>query len=189
MAYRTMSPSSTLQISGLLRPSKSANFLGVSQFRSSDIFAVTTAEPPAVAIEGVSHCYGTRQALNDVTFSIAPSIFAVLLGLNGAGKSTLFSLIMRLYAIQRGHIQIFGRDVRHASSEALRMVGEDGVSVLSATNLIDKVSDHDDVIVLHQGRVLGHGSVSRIVEAADAQDIRTAFTRLTQGADAATEAP
>jgi len=41
---------------------------------------MTTAEPPAVAIEGVSHCYGRRQALNDVTFSIAPSTFAVLLG-------------------------------------------------------------------------------------------------------------
>jgi ABC-2 type transport system ATP-binding protein len=57
----------------------------------------------------VSHCYGTRQALNDVTFSIAPSTFAVLLGLNGAGKSTLFSLITRLYAVQHGHIRIFGR--------------------------------------------------------------------------------
>ena len=84
---------------------------------------MTTAEPPAVAIEGVSHCYGRRQALDDVTFSITPSTFAVLLGLNGAGKSTLFSLITRLYAIQRGRIRIFGRDVGHASSEALRMVG------------------------------------------------------------------
>src|SRR2546422_4727674 len=84
---------------------------------------MTTLEPPAVAIEGVSHCYGTRQALNEVTFSITPSTFAVLLGLNGAGKSTLFSLITRLYAIQRGHIRVFGRDVGHASSEALRMVG------------------------------------------------------------------
>src|SRR5712691_19781 len=84
---------------------------------------MTIAEPPAVAIEGVSHSYGTRQALDDVTFSITPSTFAVLLGLNGAGKSTLFSLITRLYAIQRGHIRVFGRDVGHASSEALRMVG------------------------------------------------------------------
>jgi ABC-2 type transport system ATP-binding protein len=253
---------------------------------------MTTAEPPAVAIEGVSHCYGTRQALNDVTFSITPSTFAVLLGLNGAGKSTLFSLITRLYAVQHGHIRVFGHDVGHASSEALRMVGvvfqqrtldldlsviqnltyhaalhgigkhdgcaraddvlariamldrandkvrtlsggqmrrveiarallhrprllvldeptvgldiksradilayvrrlvvEDGVSVLWATHLIDEVSDDDDVIVLHQGRILAHGSVSHIMEAADARDIRTAFTRLTQGADAAIEAP
>src|SRR5260370_5937141 len=84
---------------------------------------MTTGDAPAVAIEGVSHCYGRRQALVDVTFSITPSTFAVLLGLNGAGKSTLFSLVTRLYAIQRGHIRVFCRDVEHASSEALRMVG------------------------------------------------------------------
>ena len=252
---------------------------------------MTTAEPPAVAIEGVSHCYGRRQALNDVTFSITPTTFCVLLGLNGAGKSTLFSLITRLYAIQRGRIRIFGRDVGHASSEALRMVGvvfqqrtldldlsaaqnlsyhaalhgigkpdgraraeevlarialsdrandkvrnlsggqmrrveiarallhqprllvldeptvgldiksradildyvrrlvvKDGVSVLWATHLIDEVADDDDVIVLHQGRVLTHGSVPRVLDAAGAKDIRAAFTRLTQGTDAAIEA-
>src|SRR5262245_51581447 len=57
---------------------------------------MTIVDSPAVAIEGVSHCYGRRQALDDVTFSITPSTFAVLLGLNGAGKSTLFSLITRL---------------------------------------------------------------------------------------------
>src|SRR4030088_744381 len=81
------------------------------------------AEPPAVAIDGVSHCYGARQALADVSFSIAPATFAVLLGLNGAGKSTLFSLMTRLYAVQRGQIRIFGHDIGHASSEALRTVG------------------------------------------------------------------
>jgi ABC-2 type transport system ATP-binding protein len=82
-----------------------------------------TIEAPAVAIEGVSHRYGARQALVDVTFSVTPSTFAVLLGLNGAGKSTLFSLITRLYAVQHGRIRIFGHDVARASSEALRMVG------------------------------------------------------------------
>src|SRR5260221_9185476 len=70
-----------------------------------------------------------------------------------------------------------------------RLVVEDGVSVLWATHLIDEVSDDDDVIVLHQGRVLVHGSVSRVLEAADARDIRAAFTWLTHGAEAATEVP
>jgi len=252
---------------------------------------MTTVDAPAVAIEGVSHCYGRRQALDDVTFSITPSTFAVLLGLNGAGKSTLFSLVTRLYAIQRGHIRVFGRDVEHASSEALRMIGvvfqqrtldldlsviqnltyhaalhgigkhdgraradevltqvalsdrandkvrnlsggqmrrveiarallhrprllvldeptvgldiksradilgyvrrlvvEDGASVLWATHLIDEIADDDDVIVLHHGRVLAHGSVPRVLDAAGANDIRAAFTRLTQGTDAAIEA-
>jgi ABC-2 type transport system ATP-binding protein len=80
-------------------------------------------DQPAVAIDGVSHRYGPRQALDDVSFSVAPATFAVLLGLNGAGKSTLFSLITHLYAVQRGRIRIFGHDVAHTSSEALRMIG------------------------------------------------------------------
>jgi ABC-2 type transport system ATP-binding protein len=84
---------------------------------------MNTIEPPAVAIEGVSHSYGARQALDNVNVSISPSTFAVLLGLNGAGKSTLFSLLTRLYAVQHGHVRIFGHDVGAAASEALRMVG------------------------------------------------------------------
>jgi ABC-2 type transport system ATP-binding protein len=69
-----------------------------------------------------------------------------------------------------------------------RLVAEDGVSVLWATHLIDEVAADDDVIVLHQGRVLAHGAASRVVAAADAGDIRAAFTRLTQDADLASEA-
>ena len=81
------------------------------------------AEAPTLAIAGVSHRYGARPALVDVSFSVAPSTFTVLLGLNGAGKSTLFSLITRLYGVQRGQIRIFGHDIAHAASEALRRVG------------------------------------------------------------------
>ena len=50
------------------------------------------AEVPALSIDGVSHSYGTRRALIDINFTVAPASFTALLGLNGAGKSTLFSL-------------------------------------------------------------------------------------------------
>src|SRR5215475_7214105 len=82
-----------------------------------------TVEPAALSVEGLSHAYGTRRALNDVTFSIEPARFTVLLGLNGAGKSTLFSLVTRLYGTQRGTIRIFGHDVSASPGEALRMLG------------------------------------------------------------------
>src|SRR5262249_8512020 len=68
------------------------------------------------------------------------------------------------------------------------LVAEDGVSVLWATHLIDEVADDDDVIVLHQGRVLAHGPTSRVIAMAEAADIRAAFTSLTQAAEAASEA-
>src|SRR5262249_13803160 len=82
-----------------------------------------TVDPAALSVEGLSHAYGPRQALKDVTFAIEPARFTVLLGLNGAGKSTLFSLVTRLYGTQRGSIRIFGRDVSHSPGEALRLLG------------------------------------------------------------------
>jgi len=45
---------------------------------------------PALAVEGLGHRFGPRRVLKDVSFSIAPGDFTVLLGLNGAGKTTLF---------------------------------------------------------------------------------------------------
>jgi ABC-2 type transport system ATP-binding protein len=80
-------------------------------------------DAPALSVETLSHAYGPRKALNDVTFAIAPATFTVLLGLNGAGKSTLFSLVTRLFGTRRGAIRIFGHDVSRAPGEALRLIG------------------------------------------------------------------
>jgi len=83
----------------------------------------SAASSPALAIEGVSHHYGPRQALVDVSLSIPPATFVVLLGLNGAGKSTLFSLITRLFATQHGQIRVFGHDIAWTPGAALRRLG------------------------------------------------------------------
>src|SRR5689334_22424131 len=83
----------------------------------------TGSNSPALAIEAVSHAYGPRQALRDVSFAIAPGRFSVLLGLNGAGKSTLFALVTRLYATRAGRIAVFGHDVSRAPGAALRLLG------------------------------------------------------------------
>ncbi|WGJ13004.1 ABC transporter ATP-binding protein [Methylocapsa sp. D3K7] len=77
----------------------------------------------ALEVASVSHSYGKRKALDNVSFRVRPASFCVLLGLNGAGKTTLFSLVTRLYAAQRGTLRIFGFDVNHAPGEALRRLG------------------------------------------------------------------
>ncbi len=77
----------------------------------------------ALDVAHVSHSYGKRKALDDVSFSVPPASFTVLLGLNGAGKSTLFSLITRLYGVRHGAISIFGWDVSRTPGEALRRLG------------------------------------------------------------------
>src|SRR4030088_3403326 len=80
-------------------------------------------EVPALSIDGVSHSYGARRALVDISFAVAPASFTALLGLNGAGKSTLFSLITRLFGVQAGRIGIFGHDIGRDPGEALRRMG------------------------------------------------------------------
>jgi ABC-2 type transport system ATP-binding protein len=54
--------------------------------------------------------------------------------------------------------------------------------VLWATHLIDEIEPDDDVVVLHQGKILDHGNVSEIAARAGAAGIGPAFTALTSAA-------
>ena len=83
----------------------------------ADVMPTTTVS--ALSVEKVSHAYGARIALDEVSFDVAPASFTVLLGLNGAGKSTLFSVITHLYVSRSGAVRIFGRDVARESGAAL----------------------------------------------------------------------
>src|SRR6202161_1222283 len=78
---------------------------------------------PALAVNAVSHAYGPRKALDDVSLTVPQSRFTALLGLNGAGKTTLFSLITRLYDTRHGSIEVLGHRVSREPGEALRRLG------------------------------------------------------------------
>ncbi len=77
----------------------------------------------ALTVRGVSHSYGPRQALNDVSLTVPQARFTALLGLNGAGKTTLFSLITRLYDTRAGSIDVLGHRVSREPGRALRLLG------------------------------------------------------------------
>lgn len=79
--------------------------------------------PAALSVNGVTHAYGNRKALDDVSLTVPQSRFTALLGLNGAGKTTLFSLITRLYDTRSGSIDVLGYRVSRDPGEALRRLG------------------------------------------------------------------
>ncbi len=87
---------------------------------------IASASPdttPSLVVKGVSHAFGDKRVLDDVSLTVPQGAFVMLLGLNGAGKSTLFSLVTRLYDNVSGQITIRGFDVRRKPSQALQKLG------------------------------------------------------------------
>jgi|SRR5579871_1260395 len=60
-----------------------------------------------------------------------------------------------------------------------RLVADEGIGVLWATHLFDEIAAGDNLVILHQGQVLAHGDVARVVREADATDVNSVFMRLT----------
>ncbi len=58
---------------------------------------------------------------------------------------------------------------------------ERGVGVLWATHLVDEVEPGDQVVVLHQGRILASGAAERIMAETGTGNVRDAFNQLTRG--------
>ncbi len=69
----------------------------------------------------VSKRFGAIQALNDVTFAIAPGETVALLGPNGAGKTTALELLLGLRNPDSGSVRLCGGSPR--SAHVRRMLG------------------------------------------------------------------
>ena len=93
--------------------------------RTGDLSPPTVPEAGVAAldVQGVTHTFGARKALDDVSLDVPAGSFTALLGPNGAGKTTLFSLITRLYDNRSGAIHVLGFDVRRQPAAALSRLG------------------------------------------------------------------
>ncbi|SPH17480.1 ABC transporter ATP-binding protein NatA [Defluviimonas aquaemixtae] len=76
-----------------------------------------------LTISNLGYSYGTKRALDGVTFSVPAGRFCALLGPNGAGKSTLFALLTRLFTTREGKITVAGHDLARAPRAALARIG------------------------------------------------------------------
>lgn len=79
---------------------------------------------PIVTLENVSHRFGKRLALDDLSLSLDGGLYA-LLGPNGAGKTTLMRLLATIYRPQSGKIIMFSNDLSttNGQDQARQSVG------------------------------------------------------------------
>jgi ABC-2 type transport system ATP-binding protein len=104
---------------------------------------------PAIRVQGVSHWYGQRQALNDVSFEIEPGEIFVFLGPNGGGKSTLFRLLSTLLPLVQGEATLLGFDLRRQIGEIRSRIGV----VFQSPSVDRKLTVGENL--LHQGHLYG----------------------------------
>ncbi len=76
--------------------------------------ALPTRWKSGLTVENLSFGYpnSERQALKDISFSVAPGEVVALVGENGSGKTTLVKLLCRLYDPDAGRIALDGVDAR-----------------------------------------------------------------------------
>ena len=78
--------------------------------------------PERIEVKNLSFRYQGKDvnALSDVSFTIEPGEKLALVGYNGAGKTTLTNLLLRLYDVTEGSVEIGGKDVRDVTVDSHR---------------------------------------------------------------------
>src|SRR5436190_21529729 len=105
----------------------------------------------AVEIVHLAHRYGEREAIRDLTLSIAEREICAILGPNGSSKTTLFRVLSTLIPLQQGEVRILGNDLRRDTAAIRSKLG----IVFQSPSLDKKLTVMENVI--HHGRLYGLG--------------------------------
>ena len=86
-------------------------------------------EIETIEFKNVTFGYDKNDILNDVSFRINKGENVALIGESGVGKTTILSLLLRLYELDSGEIQINGKNIKDINIYDLRcaigVVGQD----------------------------------------------------------------
>ena len=116
---------------------------------------------PPIELEGVTHDYGSRMALDHLSFAVGSAEIFGLLGPNGSGKTTLFRILSTLMVPSGGTARIQGFDAGREPNKVRQQTG----IVFQARSVDIKLTVAENL--KHQGHLYGlHGAYlkARIAE-------------------------
>lgn len=121
---------------------------------SGSLAAGVVAAP--IAIEHLRHDYGTRVAIEDLSFSVGRAEIFGLLGPNGSGKTTLFRILSTLMVPTGGSARIQGFDAAREPNKVRQQTG----IVFQSSSVDGKLTVAENL--KHQGHLYGlHGAELR----------------------------
>ncbi|MFK7868173.1 MAG: ABC transporter ATP-binding protein [Roseobacter sp.] len=96
-----------------------------------------------ISFDEVSFAYGREKGgVQAVNLEIKPGEKVGIVGASGVGKSTLVSLLLRLYAAEKGQILIDGQDITTITQESLRR----NIGMVTQETAMFNRSAHDNIL-------------------------------------------
>lgn len=129
-----------------------------------------------IEIRGLAKSYGDHQALHDVSLSIRPGEFVVVLGPSGAGKSTLLRCINRLIEPSAGDIVVDGTPLT-SNRRDLRLLRRNVAMIFQQHNLVKRLSVLKNVLV---GRMADLSPILSSLQLFPEADVKIALNCLEQ---------
>ena len=101
---------------------KCRSFLSEKELITDGKHITVSKEPETINVKNITFRYegNEKNILDGISFEIKPFEKVALVGYNGAGKTTLTNLLLRLYDVKDGSIEIGGRDIREETVESHR---------------------------------------------------------------------
>ena len=112
-----------------------------------------------IDVRGVTKRYGSKVAVDDLSFSVAPGVVTGFLGPNGAGKSTTMRLILGLDAPSSGTVRVNGCAYRELSAP-LHEIG----AMLEAHAIHTGRSAYNHLLALAQTHGIPRSRVEEVIE-------------------------
>jgi ABC-2 type transport system ATP-binding protein len=78
---------------------------------------------PAIHVQGLGKLYGSKVALDDISFDVEEGAFFGCFGPNGAGKSTLLRILTGQIQQTSGEATVLGLDCRNQAIQVKRVIG------------------------------------------------------------------
>src|ERR1700760_712951 len=121
----------------------------LSEHPAANLRPNDSAEAMPIELDRLSHNYGDRLALDNLSFAVQPAEIFGLLGPNGSGKTTLFRILSTLMVPTGGVARIKGFDVAREPNRARQQTG----IVFQARSLDLKLTVAENL--KHQGHLYG----------------------------------
>jgi phosphonate transport system ATP-binding protein len=130
-----------------------------------------------LVVEGLTCRFGTKAAVDNASFSLAPGGFVGVIGRSGAGKSTLLRMVNRLASPTSGRILYDGVDVTALGGKELRQWRARSAMIFQQFNLVGRLDVLTNVLM---GRLAQMPSWRSLAQLWPEQDTALAMSALEQ---------